>query len=394
MSINSERANAIEAYIKAHEKCKRGKQKVVIQGKVDRLESYMIPTSLLQYNRDNRRFNLEIADAERELGRKLDPSDAEDIKRIKGLLLADIPEAKKLKDDLRKIREQTDVAAISFDGVVINGNRRMATLEELDDEEPTGIWKELWVVRLPREISESDLWKIEADLQLSKQKVADYGPVNNLLMIREGEKAGLTHAEIAAAMYGWTEDQIAVDLERLGLMDNFLLFMGQPNNHGLIKKHGLAEYFQDIQKTVLKAARREGVPKREIQRRLEMSFLLLRASIEWGTGSNFTHWDMRKVGAILSDFEANAALSEGIRKGQDLRKIPSKNILDKYGNAKDVLDYKKDRDKPKTLLDKALNAIKGIDRAGEHYLRDADVKKKIRDISKLIDEMRAELGIN
>ena len=394
MSINSERGNAIEAYITSHENCKKGKQKVVISGEVHSLESYMVPISLLQYNRNNRRFNLEIAEQEHELGRKLDPSDPDDIKRIKALLLADESEAKRLKDDLRKVREQTDVAAISFDGVVINGNRRMATLEELDLDEPTGKWKYLWVVRLPREISESDLWKIEADLQLSKQKVADYGPVNNLLMIREGEKAGLTHAEIAAAMYGWSEEQIAVDLERLSLMDNFLQFMGQPNNYGLIKRHGLAEYFHDIQKTVLKAARREGVSKREIQRRLELAYLLLRASIDWGTGSNFTHWDMRKVGAILSDYEANAALTEGIRKSQDLRKIPSKEILDKYGNAKDVLEYKRDRDKPKTLLDKALNALKGIDRTGEHYLRDMEVRMKLRDIGKLVEEMRGELEIS
>lgn len=393
MSINSEKANAIDAYIKSRPNCKKGKQKVVIQGKVQMLDSYMIPTSLLQYNRENRRFNLEIHEEEQKLGRKLDPTDANDVVTIKGLLLADESEAKKLKDDLRKVREQTDVAAISFDGIVVNGNRRMATLEELDDEEPTGVWKDLWVVRLPREISESDLWKIEAGLQLSKQKVAEYGPVNNLLMIREGEKAGLTHAEIAAAMYGWTEDQIAVDLERLGLMDNFLQFAGQPGNYGLIKKFGLAEYFHDIQKTILKASRSKGESKREIQRRLELGFLLLRASI-WGSDSNFTHWDMRKVGAILGDFEANAALTEGINKGTDLRKISSKQILDKYSNAKDVLEYKKDRDKPKTLLEKALNALKGIDRKGEHYKADVDVKKKFKELVNLIEEMKSELGIN
>lgn len=393
MSINSERANAINAFIKSHESSKKGKQKVVIRGEVHLIESYMIPISLLQYNRENRRFKLEINDEEQRLGRKLDVSDSNDIKIIKRLLLENEPEAKKLKDDLRKIREQTDVAAISFDGVVVNGNRRMATLEELDKEEPTGKWKNLWVVRLPNDISESELWKIEAGLQLSKQKVAEYGPVNNLLMIREGKKAGLTHDEIAAAMYGWTKEQIAIDLERLDLMDNFLLFVGQEGNYGLIKRHRLAEYFQDIQKSTLKAARREGVAKREIQRRLELNFLVLKASMKWGEGSNFTHNDMRKVGAILSDFEANSALTDGLEKAKDLKKIPDSEIMDKYSNAKDVLEYKNIKGKPVRLLEKALTALKGIDRKGEHYKSDPEVKRKLTEVANLIAEMKKEIGI-
>jgi hypothetical protein len=130
MAINSKRANEIDAYINSHN-CTKGNQKVIINGKVELLESYSIPTSLLQYNHDNRRFNLEIQEEEIKLRRKLDPTSKDDIKRIKELLLADEGEARKLKEDLKRIGEQTEVAAISFDGVVINGNRRMATLEQL-----------------------------------------------------------------------------------------------------------------------------------------------------------------------------------------------------------------------------------------------------------------------
>jgi hypothetical protein len=65
----------------------------------------------------------------------------------------------------------------------------MATLEELYSEDPNKKWENLWAVRLPKDISEKDLWRIEAGLQLSKKKVADYGPVNNLLMISEESRA-------------------------------------------------------------------------------------------------------------------------------------------------------------------------------------------------------------
>src|SRR5439155_24070207 len=119
-----------------------------------------------------------------QIKRKLDPTDKEDVKKIKELLLQDKIEAEKLYNDLKQLGEQREVAAITHDGIVVNGNRRMATIEELHAENPKK-WDELWVVRLPEDISEKDLWKIEAGLQLSKEKVADYGPVNNLLMIKE-----------------------------------------------------------------------------------------------------------------------------------------------------------------------------------------------------------------
>ena len=84
MAIQSKRANEIEAYINSHKSCIKGKQKIEIKGKIDFLESYMLPLKLLQYNHENRRFNLEIQEYESKIGRKLDSSDGQDIKKIRG----------------------------------------------------------------------------------------------------------------------------------------------------------------------------------------------------------------------------------------------------------------------------------------------------------------------
>lgn len=200
MAIQSKRAGEISAFIEQHQACIKGKQKVEINGKIEFLDSYMLPLQLLQYNHENGRFNLEIQEYEAQINRKLDPTDKADINKLKELLLQDVIEAEKLFSDLEQVGEQREFAAITHDGIVVNGNRRMATIEKLHIKYPAK-WSELWVVRLPEGISEKDLWKIEAGLQLSKEKVADYGPVNNLLMIREGKKAGLNHSEIAASMY-------------------------------------------------------------------------------------------------------------------------------------------------------------------------------------------------
>lgn len=393
MSINSKRAQEINAYIAQHRSsCVRGKQIIVINGKVEPLESYSIPTSLLQYNHDNRRFNLEIQEEENKLARKLDPTSKEDIKRIKELLLLDHTEAKKLKDDLKRIGEQTEVGAISFDGVVINGNRRMATLEELYSEDPNKKWENLWVVRLPEDISERDLWRIEAGLQLSKEKVADYGPVNNLLMIAEGKKAGLSNAEIAASMYGWTEKQVAIDLERLDLIDIFLQFFGQPKNYGLIKRFRLHEHFIDIQKGLVQKLKDAGVPKREMAKKLETVFIYLKANIDKPDILNITHWDVREITKILQDEEASSALTDSFQDEEDVRKVTAEKLADNLDRAKDVKKNREDKEKPGKLIDRAISALKNIDRRGKHF-REDEVKKKIRELDKIVNEMKTQLGI-
>lgn len=394
MAIHSKKAKEIDVYIDSHKKsCIKGKQKVEINGKIEFLESYMLPLSLLQYNHDNRRFNLEIQEHEATLGRELNPTDREDVKKIKELLLQDTIEAKKLKDDLKQLGEQREVAAITHDGVVVNGNRRMASIEQLHDEEPTGKWNDLWVVRLPEDISEKDLWKIEAGLQLSKEKVADYGPVNNLLMIKEGKKAGLSLSEIAASMYGWTEKQVAADLERLNLIDIFLQFFGQPNNYGLIKRFRLHEHFIDLQKGLVEKLKAAGAPKKEITKKLETVFLFLRANITKPDSINITHYDVRNICKILQDQKATDALTDSFEKHKDIRQIPVEKLVDNLDRASDVRKNREDELKPGKLVERALTALSGIDRKGKHFKTDADVKTKLKTLDKLVQEMKKELGI-
>lgn len=399
MPINSKRAKDIDAYISSND-CKRGLQKVEIGGKIRALESYAIPTDKLLYNHDNRRFNIEIGEYEAQIKRQLDPADKADADKIKKLLLYEgiasddlNSDAKKLYDDLLLVGEQRDVAHITHDGIVVNGNRRMATLELLHKKQPSGKWKELWAVRLPKDISEKDLWKIEAGLQLAKDKVAEYGPVNNLLMIHEGKKAGLTSSEIAASMYGWTEKMVDYDLERLKLIDTFLVFFGQPNNYGLIKRYSLHEHFIDIQKGLSDKLKRQGSPKKVLIEKLGVAFQYLRASI-LDKDFRFTHMDAREICKILLDDEATVALTNSFNDfAKKKQSVPSEKLQDNFDTASDVRKNKEDKGKPSKLIDKAITALEGIDRKNKHYKTDADVKTKIKVLSKLVKAMQDELGI-
>lgn len=392
MAIQSKKAKQIDVYIDTHEKsCIKGKQKVEIDGKIDFRDSYMLPINLLQYNHDNRRFNLEIQEYEIQIGRALDPTDREDIKKIKEFLLQDEIEAEKLKYDLEQLGEQREVAAITHDGIVINGNRRMAIIEELHLKYPSK-WNELWVVRLPEDISEKDLWKIEAGLQLSKEKVADYGPVNNLLMIKEGKKAGLSFSEIAASMYGWSEKQVTADLERLNLIDIFLQFFGQPNNYGLIKKFRLHEHFIDLQKGLVEKLKAVGAPKRDISEKMTVIFAYLRSHII-DPDFNLTHYDVRNLCKTSLDSEANYALTDTFDQHEDIKHVPVEKLVDNLDRAIDVKKNRDDEGKPVKLIERAIAALKSIDKKGAHYKKD-DVKKKLKELDEVIKKMKTELGMD
>lgn len=392
MAINSVSAEAIDNYITSHD-CNKGHQKIIINGQVSDLPSYQIPIRLLQFNRDNRRFNVEIGEVEAKLGRQLNPTLDEDINRIKMLLLQDEIEAKKLKSDLKKIGQQTDVAVISWDGVVINGNRRMATLQELYDEEPNAKWESLWTIRLPEKISEQDLWRIEAGLQLSKIKVADYGPINNMLMVSEGKRAGLTNKEIAAAMYGWTEKKVDIELERLGLIEIFLQFLGQPKNFGLIKKFQLNEHFINIQNGIVKKMNDSGAPKRDLHKKLETVFVYLKASIDKPNLIKITHLNVRDICKILENEKASEALIDSFEETKDIRKIRVEKLVDNLDRAGDIHKNFEDKEKPGKLIDRAITALTGINRTSLHYKSDPDVKKKLLQLEAFVIELKTELGI-
>lgn len=399
MPIQSKKSNDIIAYIKDHPNCKKNKEKVVIAGSVELLDSYMLPISLLQYNDNNRRFASEIIERENDLGRKLDLNLKSDVSIIKSLLLPEnSAEAKKLKDDLIKIGEQTDVAAITHDGIVINGNRRMATLEELNKEQPTGKWESIWAVILPVDISQKDLWKIEAGLQLSKDRVAEYGPVNDLLMIREGVIAELKPNEIAAAMYGWKVEEVEGAIERLNLIDTFLEYMKAPNNYGVIKRLGLTEHFINIQTGLLNKLKSDGVPRKLINRKLEIAFSVLRASIlkhyeSPQKNSVIAHMEVRKLNKILSDEDAFLTISEKVPEKGDLRTLPVDVLLDNFSNAKDVLANKQDRDKPLILIQKAITALKSIDRTNSHFkINTTGINNKIIELDKILDLIKNDLS--
>ena len=411
MSVNSDRAKEIDAYIDAND-CKLSvPQKLELKGKLQELAVYQLPTTLLDYSVKNGRFAAEYGELKTKLGHDLDPKAKGDADKIKTMLLQDRQATKILKDDLKKVGQQRNPGVITWDGSLVNGNRRKAIFEELVDETGSQKWKYLEVSRLPKGTDTKDIWRIEAGLQFSREERLDYGPTNRLLKFKEGRGQGLTEKEIAATMYGgFSEENIKEDLERLKLIDNFLLFIGKPEPYTTIDEHGWHEHFIDLRKFIVKEQKKKTSPS-ELDKVLRIAFTWIQ--------NNIPHLDLRDLNEImkvpaskeylLGQIEKNKVIHDmvypkppkltrgkktvaleqkeaksGVPVGQD---APTMQVFDE---AVEIVKATEKKGKPGVLLTRALTNLNGIElnmvKGG-----DKNLKKLIGEIETAVIKIKKKL---
>ncbi len=394
MTIQRDFENQITEYIKTHPESKTGTWPLEIEGEIIKEDTFKLPISLLRYNVENGRLAMEVLDERNTLGRPLDTKNPEDSKRIRGLLLdLDKNKTEELRKDLVRVgQEQPGV--ISSDGTVINGNRRMAVFQHLhENEDASGKWDRLEVIVLPKHISEAQLWKIEAGLQLSQSKVAEYHPVNELLKIKQGLAAGLSEKQIADVLFGRTIEQVKDGIERLKIIESFLKFFGQPRNYGLIKRFGLHEYFINIQKFILKEADKYGV--QEKTKRLEMTFALIKSHVLAQADKDadikgLSHFAIRELGKIYQHNKAYLQFQSAFEGSKDIQQIDPESALEGFRGARDVLELDAESNKPKKLLDKAIRAIESIDPQSIKG-QEKDLKVGIEKLLRMVQSLKSKV---
>jgi len=236
--------------------------KLTVKGTTSLEPIYRFQLDDLAYNKANGRIKAEVLEKEAELGRILNQFDDIDKKTIREILLSiRRDENDKIKEDLRK-NTQIFPGIITVDGVVINGNRRKALLEELFEETNDEKYRYLDVHILPSDITKSELWLIEAGIQLSAPQQLDYSPVNHLLKLREGVNSGLNVPQMASRIYGVSQEQLAGDLKRLDLIDEYLGdFLGKEGKYYLVKN--LNEHFINLCKILDWVERPRGGVRRD-----------------------------------------------------------------------------------------------------------------------------------
>ena len=255
--INKDNKITIDNYISKND-CKFNQTRTeFLNGEPKILQGYRLPRKLLFYNIKNGRFALEYVKILREQGGALNPEDTKDAKKIQDLLLNLKPiDTKRTYEDIKR-KGQTDLILITQDGYVIDGNRRMSVIAKLFEDTGDRKFELINAARIEESVDVKDLWAMEAGISLGQDPKVRYGPLNELLKLDEGRKAGFTSQQIADLLYGVDDAaEIDKDLARLDLIRKYLREYYNGDDENLSPVDGYHEHFIDLQTTLINAKKR------------------------------------------------------------------------------------------------------------------------------------------
>ena len=189
---------------------------------------YKVPTHLLSYNFKNTRIKAELEGLVYKKHERPDSDNPKHHEMIQDILLHSRwigeLETNKLTEDLLK-RGQLDPVIATPDGVLIDGNRRLAIFRYLDKNEPKSKgFSELETCFLPESATEHDLKELEMRLQMYHQFQVKYGDINTALEFRylhRDLKWSIGRiSDITGNQY--TETQIEKMIEIIDMIDEYL----------------------------------------------------------------------------------------------------------------------------------------------------------------------------
>lgn len=283
--LKTERGTIIGQFIASHPDADlHERYPIELAGLRTNLSVYRLPIKLLTYSIRNGRFAAELLQEEAKQHRKIGET-TEDIAIIRKLLLEqNSAETEALKRSLRQVGQLYSGIA-TYDGYVINGNRRMAVLERLQEEEHDPKYEYLQVARLPPTVDPKDLWRIEAGIQLSKEDRLEYGPINERLKLKEGIDRGVNEGEISRVLFGrFSTKQVQDRLKELKLVEDYLEYINQPKQYLLVE--GRMQSFVDM-RAGLDTMEDLGKDSDTIFAYVQMAYEMIK--------NESSHWDMRDL---------------------------------------------------------------------------------------------------
>lgn len=246
--------------------------RIWVKGEFQELPVKRAPTELLYLNDDNRRFRAEAQGAAADLGRQLDPtSNPEDELSIISLLLDRDPHVENdkvvgkpakdsiaLKLDWEK-RGQERPFWIRPDGLVLNGNRRLAMIKRAQAELGDEFWPWVSVVLFSEDEYDDDvIFDLEATEQLTEGLKVRYSDINVLLTLRDAaDRAGVDWADAESIKTTAARIQHLVNndpsyaeiqLNAIKYMDLYLEDLGFPGEYHRLQR--TVERFREVGKTM------------------------------------------------------------------------------------------------------------------------------------------------
>ena len=215
--------------------------------KLDSFKIHTIENKFLKYNFNNARIAGEKCSIEFNNKITLEGSSKEDQHRIQKILLDSVWFDKHATKILKKSleTEQRQPAIITFDGIVIDGNRRLACLNQLHEETGKPQYSRIKVCVLPK-ANQKKLLYLENQLQLAKEFKIEYGPINERIRLKDMlEKYDFKLIEIAQSVNNkYTVKKIKKMIDELKLIDAYLIQIDRPNDYASIAHR--TQHFIDL----------------------------------------------------------------------------------------------------------------------------------------------------
>jgi len=388
------------------------KNDLVTQNKRD---VHLVLLEYLRYRADNARISDEI-NTFRQLERDLDEQDEDDQKLIGNWLKeSDTEKFEVLRKDL-KVNPQREVAIITCDGFLINGNRRRKVIETLYSETSDPKYQTMRVVILPSDDTDDDLGdggaptiediqRIEYAYQVQQSGHSDYTGINRALQYRGNMELGFSledqlrrdpqYHDLTLRKFQAAIKKIHKDfLNPLQECDAYLDYFDRPGLYTNVSKTGGSsggrwQAFIDWSNTYNTHLKEErsliglGLDRNQAAKIKEIAYKVIRQR-ELKTAGK-VHSFMRKLPKILKKPEIRRELMK-ITDERVLRRLPENERVDPEGNPYDpktldnlwsgnygehiintakkcirLLEYETGTEKPKTLLEAALAKLEHDD---------------------------------
>ena len=218
------------------EKCK---VRIYSDAESRQLDVYEVPQKILSYNFDNVRISGEKAKIEYDRGKKLNPTDPADQRTVQNILYSSKFYSKTATEDLQddiKGKGQDEPAIVTVDGVVWNGNRRLAIRRQLLKDTGDQKYSRVGIVVLP-ELSGKELKILERRLQMHRDWKEDYGSIQTRLDVRNSLNDSSWTDQETIASYGgrYTIKELKNYKNEIDLIDDYLKRIGKPSDYASIQ---------------------------------------------------------------------------------------------------------------------------------------------------------------
>lgn len=163
-------------------------------------------------------------------------------------------------------QRQTEAILLTHEGVVVNGNRRLAAMRELytEDADAYRTFEYVQALILPESVTVSELRKIEVQLQMQQETKLPYDWTDECIAVRDLLLSGMSKQEIMRLMRLEKETDVQAMIDRVSEAEMYLTdYIGNPDAYDAIEDK--KQLFVELQKALDKKSDKG---ERELARKL------------------------------------------------------------------------------------------------------------------------------